>query len=147
MGISTTVLPDNSPVIQFAYDVALAVVNPALAGVTIGSPAYSSIYALAVYNLGGDNLINYADDQNGAPAIPGSDPPLPYFAYARKRFNINGFMSGVINSSSDEGTSQSMVVQEAASTFTLSDLQNLKTPWGRTYLGFAQRYGTLWGMN
>ncbi len=34
-----------------------------------------------------------------------------------------------------------MVVQEAAKNFTLANLQNLKTPWGRTYLGFAQAYG------
>ena len=41
----------------------------------------------------------------------------------------------------------SLVVQKAAEAFQLSDLQNLKTPWGRTYLGFAQKYGpSVWGV-
>lgn len=150
MGISTSILPTNSPVIPMAFAVALAIVNPALrcvpipqqdaAGASLNSGGLT-IYALAVYNLAGSNLLAYAQDQNGAPPVPGSNPPTPFFAWTRKQFNINGFISGVVQSSSDEGTSVSLVVQEAAKNFTLANLQQLKDPYGRQYLAFAQSYG------
>lgn len=139
MGISTSNLPDSSPVIPMALSVALAIVSPSLcvAGYLPGVPGtvQISIYVLAVYNLAGDNLINYAPD----PSSPPGD--LNYFSLLRTSFNTNAFVSGVIQSSGDEGTNNSMVVQEAAKNFTLGDLQNLKTPWGRQYLAFAQMYG------
>ena len=39
-----------------------------------------------------------------------------------------------------------LLVPDAFKALTISDLQNLKTPWGLTYLGFAQACGTLWGL-
>lgn len=150
MGINTTVLPDDSAVIPMALGVALQIVNQALKAVGCGPLVAGvpqvSIYTLAVYNLAGSNIINYAQDLDGAAPVEGSVPPMAYFAYLRQKWNINGFVSGVIQSAGDEGTNESMVVQEAAKNFTLSDLQNLKDPYGRAYLAFAQRYGTLWGM-
>ncbi len=147
MQISATVLPANSPFIRYAFANALAIVNPALqavaipqqdaAGVTLNTGGWS-IYAVAVYNLAADNLVNYAPDQQGR----------TYFAKLRKKLNITGFVSGVVQSSADESTSVNLVVQEAAKQFTLADIQNLKTPWGRAYLGIAQAYGpSTWGMN
>lgn len=130
MGIGPSVLPDDSNYLVWAYDVALAIVNRALAAVP-------PIYMLAIYNLAGDNLINYAQDT----------PPSTYFADLRKTWGINSFVAGVITSSSDEGTSESLTVPDAFKNLTIADLQNLKTPYGRTYLGFAQRYGTLWGIS
>ncbi len=130
MGISQAVLPDNSPYITLAYCVAIELVYRPIA---TASPA---LYTLAVYNLAGDNLINYAPDQEGQ----------DYFTKAREKWNVLGFVSGVIQSSNDEGTGNSMVVMEAAKNFTLMDLQNLKTPWGRQYLAIAQQAGTLWGL-
>lgn len=141
MQINTTILPDDSIWLTYAYEVAIALVNLELA--TVPSP----IYMLAVYNLGGSNLINYAQDLPNAADVPGTDPPLPFFAAFRKSINANGFVSGVISSASDEGTSESMVVQKAAENFTLADLQLLKDPWGRTYLALAQKYGVIWGLN
>ena len=129
MDINATVLPPTTPVIQVAYDVALEVVNVALAA--------TGIYDLAVYNLAGDNLLNYAPDQ----------PGQTYFKEVRKSLNLAGFVPGVVSSSSDEGSSTSLLNPEFMKGLTMSDLQNLKTPYGRTYLGFAQRYGTLWGMS
>ena len=147
MGITSKNLPDNSPVIPMAFAVALAIVNPALqavcipdvdaAGVSLNSGGLT-IYTLAVYNLAGDNLINYAPDQAGS----------TYFCDAREKFNTMGFSPGVISASSDEGTSQSLVVQEAAKNFTLANLQQLKTPYGRQYLALAQSYGpNVWGIS
>ena len=136
MGINTTVLPDSSPVIGTAFQVALEIVSVLL---NCASPV---MYTLAVYNLAGDNLLNYAQDLPDAEVVPGSgDPGLPFFAWTRKQWDLNGFISGVISATYDQGTGNTMVVQEAAKMFTLSDLQNLKTPYGRQYLAIAQRAG------
>jgi hypothetical protein len=70
-----------------------------------------------------------------------------YFTAARKAYNINGFVAGVIASSADVSTSESLEVPEQLKTLTLQNLQNLKTPWGRWYTAIAGQYGTLWGMN
>ncbi len=140
MGISTTLLPDNSTSIDLALALALDVANP---GIIVISPTQ---YTWAVYNLAGSQLLTYAQDLPDAPVVVGSEPQQAYFAYARTKFNINGFVSGVIQSAGDEGTSSSMVVQEAAKNFTLGNLQNLKDPYGRAYLAIAQAMGDLWGL-
>jgi hypothetical protein len=146
MGIAAGVLPDSSPAIQAAYDYAIVVVNASLAGVP--SPATSpSIYAQAVYNLAGDALVNAALDVPGGPTVPGSSPPAPYFQALRQSFNIHGFVGGVISSTGDEGTNESMVVPDAIKLFTMMNLQQLKTPWGRQYMAIAQSYGNLFGMD
>lgn len=147
MGIKPVDLPANSVWRGYAFANALAIVNPALRAVAIPQQDSSgaqlnnggwSIYALAVYNLAADNLINYAPDQQGR----------TFFADIRKALNITGFVSGVVQSSGDDGSSVSVVVQEAAKAFTLADIQNLKTSYGRTYLGLAQAYGpATWGMS
>lgn len=131
MKIPVERLTDNDPVIAMAFAVALEIVNLTI---QCASPL---IYKLAVYNLAGDNIINYASDQ----------PPSIYWAELRKSFDSNGFVPGVIQSAGDESTSDSYVIQEAAKNFTLANLQQLKTPWGRQYLAFAQSYGTLWGLS
>lgn len=147
MGIDAEVLPPTEPVIAMAFAIALSVVNRALqcigvpstdaAGATLNSGGWT-IYAVAVYNLAGDNLLNFAQDQ----------PGQTYFGDLRKQLNLDGFVSGVIQSSSDKSTSNSMVVQEAAKAFTLANLQNLKTIYGRRYLALAQSAGpTTGGMN
>jgi len=147
MAIPPAALPLTSPFIQMALAVALSIVNPALMSVGVpsmdaaGAPLttfnINTIYDLAVYNLAGSNLINYAVDQLGE----------TYFADLRKALNITGFVSGIVQSTSDEGTSTSLVVQEAAKEFTLMNLQQLKDPFGRRYLELAQSYGpTTWGL-
>lgn len=157
MGIDSTVLPDNSPVISISYQIALMFVNRALLGVPPGCAPFLpppplttlNIYALAVYNLAGDRLINFGQDLPNAAKVPGSkDPALPFFANARRDFNLNGFVSGAITSSSDNGTSASFDVPDWASKLTVSQLSNLQTPWGRQYLGIAQAYGpSIVGLN
>ena len=147
MAIKTADLPLSDPVIPFAFSLALAIVNPALravpipqrdaAGVQLNTGGYS-IYSMAVYNLAADNLINFAQDQDGS----------CFFEAMRTKLNINGFTSGVISASGDEGTNQTLVVQEAAKAFTLANLQQLKTVWGRRYLSLAQSYGpNAWGVS
>jgi len=158
MGITTAQLPDDSPTIPVAFNVAIAIVNPQLAQLGGGQcfdpalpPSGSIIYQLAVYNLAGSNVINYAQDPvPTVPYPPGStvQPPEGFFTYTRRVWNIYGFVPGVIQSSSDESTSQSFVVQDAAKDFTLANLQSLKDPWGRQYLAFAQTLGPgAWGVS
>ena len=131
MGVTTTQLPDNSPALGYAFAVAMEIVNLQL------QSASALIYELAVYNLAGDNLINWAPDQ------PGST----FFADLRKSFGCNSFVGGIISSTSDEGTSESIQVVKSLENLVLSDLQSLKTPYGRQYLAFAMRVGTLWGIS
>ena len=135
VAIPTSALPDNSPFIQSAYDYATMIVDVNLASVP--SPATSpSYYAQAIYNLGADALVNITPDQSGQ----------TFFANLRSTMHINEFVSGVISSSADESTSQSMVVPKAAELFTMLDLQTLKTPWGRFYMALAQQGGYLVGL-
>lgn len=148
MQIPTKALATNPPSVWISYALAnaMAIVNPSLrivgipandaAGVSL-STGWDTIYTEAVYNLAADNLINYAPDP----------PGVSYFKRLRKKLNINGFVSGVVQSSGDEATSVSLVVQDAAKAFTLANLQNLKTPYGRRYLSLAQSYGpSTWGI-
>lgn len=124
-GITPAALPDASPSIQTSYDLAFATVNPYFASVV------PELYVVAGYNLGVDILYNIAQDT----------PPSTFFADARKAWNIYGFVAGVVNSASDQGTSDGLVVPDFFSQLTFSDLQNLKTPWGRAYLALAQKWG------
>lgn len=130
-GIPTSALPDNSPQIVTAFDVA---VDLTLVELQQGSP---TIYALAVYNLGVSNLINWALDQNGQ----------TYFADLRKTWNITGFVGGVISSSADQGTSQSLLNPDFMKGLTMANLQQLKDPFGRQWLAYQQSYGTIWGIS
>jgi len=131
MGINSTVLPTTAPVIAWVYGQATSTVNLQLSQVA------GEIYEQAVYNLAGDMLINYAQDQSGQ----------TYFADTRKDLHINDFVAGVVSAASDESTSSTQEIPDAFKGLTLSDLQNLKTPYGRTYLGLAQKVGTLWGIS
>lgn len=133
--IPVSVLPDNSPYIDASYNLAVELVYCPLQ--TVGS---GFIYVQCVYNLATDILVNIAMDQ------PGQTPP-DYWAQIREKYGINTFVAGVIQASNDESTGQSMVVPDAFKQLTIANLQNLKTPWGRTYLGFAQSWGADWGLS
>ena len=137
MGITSAQLPTTAGVIAFAYNMAYNTVNPALACMPNANTSEPTMYATAVYNLAADLLINFAQDT----------PPSTYFKDLRASFGCNSFVGGVISSTGDEGTNQSMTVPEFANTLTISQLQNLKTPYGRIYLGIAQAYGPLWGLS
>lgn len=132
MGIDTTNLPPQSPVIQIAFDSAMDVVNLAIAQSSI------NLYNVAVYNLAGDFLINWAQD------VPNNE----FFERLRKKWKLDNFASGVVSSTTDASTATTLEVIEAAKNFTISDLANLRTPYGRVYLGIAQNYGpSVWGLS
>lgn len=141
MGINSTVLPDNSKYLIWAYHQSRALVNRQI---QLVSPL---MYLIAVNNLGGDILVNIAQDVPDAPPVAGSKPPAPFFAYTRRQLNLNSFVTGVITSTSDQGTSESMEVPDFVKNLTIADLQNLKTIWGRNYIGIAQSVGSDWGLS
>lgn len=140
MGIDPLYLPDNSPVIGYAFQVALGVVNPALCSACLpsfaGGPPSTNIFTLAVYNLGGHNVIAFAPDQAGR----------DFFETTREKLGINKFSPGVVSSTSDQATATSLLNPEFMRNLTIDNLDNLRTPWGRQYLAFAQKYGpSVWG--
>lgn len=132
VGIPSTALPTDSPYPQAAFCNALAIVNLALA---VASPL---IYTEAVYALATSNLLNFCPDQ----------PNQTYFSKIRETWDMTSFIGGVITSTGDEGTSESMTVPDYFRLFTVADLQFLKDPYGRRYIGYAQRYGAnMWGLS
>ena len=131
MNIPASALPVGAPAVSFAFQIAADLVNPVLNCV---SP---DLFTLATYNLAGSNLIEYAPDQTGQ----------TYFADLRAAFKINSFAPGLVNSTSDNGTSTAMALPKFTENLSLSDLQLLKNPWGRRYLEIASKFGPLWGVS
>jgi len=131
MEVPVAALPTTDPVIQEAFCVAKETVTRWLI------PHSHLYYNLAVYNFGGDYIINWAQDQTCQ----------TYFADLRKKWNINGFVAGVVSDTTDESTSTSLEVPEAFRNLMVGDLQLLKTPYGRMYLSIAQKLGAVWGLS
>ena len=130
MQIPATALPSGSPVISYAFEIARELVLCNIRGI---SPF---LYEIAVYNLAASILIQYAPDQ----------PGQTYFADYRKTHGVGVFNPGIIQSSADSGTSQSWMIPDWMKNLSLSDLQNLKNPYGLAYLQIAQQYGAIWGL-
>ena len=129
-GFNTAVLPDASPWIPYTLQLSLDTVNCVLICVAPNEAV------LAQYNLAADTLINYVPDQ----------PGQTFFADFRKELGVNAISTGVVTESHDEATGSSFQVPDQFKELTLGDLQTLKTPYGRAYMAFAQKYGqTLWG--
>ena len=145
-------LDPNSPVVSFSFDIALGIVNPQLALVGIPNTTSAnyaqSMFDLAVFNLATDIVINYAVDPPTAPIVTTrpDGTEFTYFDYLRFKWGIGNFQAGVVANVSDVSTSTGLEVIEAAKTFTMGNLQNLKTPYGRQYMAIAQSYGPLWGL-
>ena len=142
MRIDPLYLPVTEPVIAYAFQVALAVVNPVLRSVAIpspsGGPGRTNVYNLAVYNLAGSNVIQFAQDQ----------PGRNFFEKTRERLGIDKFSPGVVSSQADQSTSSALLNPEFMKTLTLQNLQNLRDPWGRQAMAFMQSYGpTVWGIS
>jgi hypothetical protein len=136
------VLAPGSVWFTYAFNVAIALVNQQLNQVP------GPIYMLAVYNLGADNLISWAQDPSPPVPYPSDNPGgVPYLQFLRQQWNISGFNPGVVMQASDQGTAAILVPLEQYKNYTLGQLQNLKTPYGRQYLAFAASVGSLWGLS
>lgn len=142
MGVPVQWLPDDSLAIGYAYQASLATVN--LAFRCVPGP----IYMLMVYNLGGHFLAAWAPDVPTPPCFVTVDNICyGYFQWLRKSSGMTGFVTGLVNASSDEGSSVSLTVPKQFENLTIGQLQLTTTVWGRTYLGWAQDYGTNWGLS
>lgn len=62
-------------------------------------------------------------------------------------FDLVGVPIGFLSASSDESTSQSMVVPESLQNLSLTDLDFMRTPWGRWWIEYGQDFGTVWGLS
>jgi hypothetical protein len=131
MQIPVISLPSDAPVICYVFQFSLDTV---LRAICVASPL---VYNTAVYNLAGDLLINLAPDTAVTP---------DYFKGLREKFKCGQFASGVVTNASDEATSAGIEVIENLQNLTIDQLQNLKTPYGRIYLGIAMKFGTMWGI-
>jgi hypothetical protein len=117
-------LPLTSPWPQYALNQALILTPRAAVGV---------IYTLAVYNCATHILLSITPDQSGR----------TYFTNARSNagFDLITGSTGLITSTSDQGTSVSIAQPNWAVRMTVSQLGFMKTPWGREFLGYIQSYG------
>jgi hypothetical protein len=137
MDIDDTIIEDDNPYIEMSYDIAIEIVNRYL---FCASPG---IYTICVYNLAGDYLVNIAQDDTSTPL--GTNPT--YWADLRNSLNLNSFVPGLVNAANDEDTSAATMVPFSLQNLTIADLQTLKTPWGRVYMGLAQSVGSMWGIS
>lgn len=130
--------------VGYAFNIAMWTVNPLIAQWSGPSPPTGwGIYQIAVYNLGADQLINMAQDTPGA--LPNGTGG--YWEAQRAAFKIASFQAGVVNTAGDQGTSDSLTVPEVYQGLTTDQVQNLKTPWGRVYIGIASKVGSNWGLS
>jgi len=126
MGIGPAFLPVDSFWIATTFNVAMEVANDQM---NLVSP---TLYTLMIYNLAGDRLVNFAQDQ----------PAKTFFQTLRRKLHITAFYGGTVLNASDAGTASSALPPDSFKMLTLQDLQTLKTPWGRTYLAFAMQAGS-----
>ena len=144
MGVPTAYLSNTDPVLLLCYDISVATVRKDF---ICPAPA---VYQLMVYNLAGHYLTQFAQDPSPLPEPPyivAGDVSYGFWSYLRKTSGLNGFISGIVQSSSDEGTSVSLTAPRWSDNLTAGQLQLTNTPWGRTYLGWAQDVGTAWGLS
>lgn len=109
------------------YALEVAIPGPQLGP---GMTGFAGSYVMSVYNLGLHQLLKIAPDSQ-----------TMFFSNARQQYGLTSLRPGVVMASEDQGTSQSLVVPEFFHGLTLSDLDLIKTPYGREYLGYAQMYG------
>jgi hypothetical protein len=130
-GIPITALPADSPYIPWALSYAEE--KTLLVLYLIGQ----DYYCFAVYLLATSFLINWCPDQSGQ----------TYFQCLRKQWNLTGFVGGTVQATADQGTSESLLAPEFLSGLTLGQLQALKDPFGRQWLGMMQDNGPIWGIS
>ena len=89
------------------------------------------LYVLAVYHLGVDRFITIAQD----------DGQGTFYQDQRAQFDVLQFKPGVTMASGNGPSSETLVVPDWYKTIPLAVQQQMKTPWGRQYVAYAQMYG------
>lgn len=123
-GIVAPYTEDTADAFSWAFDWAMAetLICPQMPG---------NLYTLAVYNNGADRFIRLAQD-NGQGT---------FYKAQRDSFGVFQFKPGVVMASGDEGTSNTLVVPDWYRAIPMGVQEQLKTPWGRMYIAYAQMYG------
>ncbi|MHB8388159.1 MAG: hypothetical protein ACYDBH_01100 [Acidobacteriaceae bacterium] len=129
LAIPASVLPSDSPWIGYAFNRAMALTLQ-VQGVSPDD------YVHVVYCCGAHIQLTITPDQ----------PGMTYFADAQKSFGLSSPISGMVSGSADQGTSGNYAVPDAMKRLTFQDLQFSQTPWGRTWLGWGQDFGSPWGI-
>ena len=130
-GITTTVMPDGDPGFDYAYAFALQWIPQTLNCVS------GIMYTAAIYNWGVSLLVEFQQDQSGQ----------TFFDNLRTKFGVSNFLAGVIQSTSDESTSDTLEIGTALSNMNLEDLQRVKDPFGRRALSILSALGPYWGLS
>ena len=131
VGVPAAALPSNSP--YLAWALSYAEEKTLLVLYAIGQ----DYYCFAIYLLATSFLINWCPDQ----------PGQTFFADLRKTWNLTGFVGGTIQSSADESTSESLLAPDFLKGLTIGQLQALKDPYGRQWLGMMSDNGPIWGIS
>ena len=122
----------SSPWLGYAFDQALALTLSVAGGVS---------YTLAVYNCAGHIQIRITPDVNGRMNEEGS------FTQMRGTFDLLKQSNGLVEQTSNVDTSSTFAVSDALKQLTLTDLNFMKTPWGREALAYMQDYGpSVWAL-
>lgn len=130
VAVSTASASAYSVYAVWALNYALQV---AISGSGIGGlPGFAGQYVMAVYNLGVHQLLVIAQD------LPNQD----FFTQARITYNLNSLVPGPVLASGDQATSETLLVPDFFKNLTLSELDLIKTPFGRRYLSYSQMYGS-----
>jgi hypothetical protein len=124
-------LPSNSPYLSWALSYAEE--KTLLVLYAIGQ----DYYCFAVYLLATSFLINWCPDQ----------PGQQFFTTLRSQWDLTGFVGGTVQSSADESTSESLLAPDFLKGLTIDQLQALKDPYGRQWLGMQQSLGNIWGIS
>lgn len=132
MGVPTTVFPNDAQ-LTMVFSLAKDLVIRDIMAVDAG------LYETCVYNLAASYLLKCAPDN------PQSAQPR-YWADIRKSLGMNATTPGLIQSSSDNGTSQSWMIPDSLKNLSLADLDAMKNPYGQFYLSIMQQFGSVWGM-
>jgi hypothetical protein len=135
MGVPSTEMPDTAT-LQMAYDESLNLALDDLANIPY-QPGSPSLYALAVYNLGGAILVDIVQDV----------PPSTYWSDLRTKFNVTMFPLSIVTSAADQGTSKGAVVPRFVQEMMPMDFWLMQTPWGRMYMQIAGGWGSVWGIS
>lgn len=128
--VSTASASAYSQYVVWALNYALQFALPG-PGIGSGYAGMAGQYVLAVYNLGTHQLLKTGQDQSGQ----------AFFTQARATYKLNSLVPGPVLASGDQATSETLLLPEFFKGLTLQQLDLLKTPYGRDYLGYAQDYG------
>jgi hypothetical protein len=105
-------------------------------------PSAGIDYTLAVYNCAGHIQIKITPDQVV------DNISRRYFQEQRNEYKLLNLSAGLVMSSSNVDTSSSFAVSDSMKQLTLTDLDVIKTPWGRSALAYMQDYGpTVWAVS